>query len=68
MRVLVREIDEGHASTPQAGLHLYALIEPVLARGEEVILDFEGVKHCSTAFFTASVAILIEADEGEAAL
>jgi hypothetical protein len=62
MRVKVREIDNGHASTPQAGLRLYALIEPVLARGEPVILDFEGVKHCSTAFFSASVGILIEAD------
>lgn len=65
MRVKVSEIDNGHASTPQAGLRLQALIEPVLARGEPVVLDFEGVKHCSTAFFNASIANLIEADKDD---
>ena len=62
MRVKVSEIDGGHASTPQAGLRLHALIEPALARGEPVVLDFEGVKYCSVPFFSASVGILVEAD------
>src|SRR3954454_13171626 len=62
MRVKVKEIDGGFASTPQAGEKLYALIAPVLARGEEVTLDFEGVKHCSVPFFNASIGVLIEAD------
>jgi hypothetical protein len=62
VRVKVSEIDGGHASTPQAGLRLYALIEPMLARGESVVLDFEGVKHFSTAFFSASIGRLAEAD------
>src|SRR3954465_5504035 len=65
MRVKVSEIDNGHPPPPQAGLRLQALIEPVLARGEPVVLDFEGVKHCSTAFFNARIANLIEADKDD---
>ena len=42
MRVMVREIDNGHASTPQAGLRLYALIEPVLARAVRSESKVEG--------------------------
>ena len=65
MRVKVSDIDGFQASTPQAGERLYALIAPVLARGEEVFLDFEGVKHCSVPFFNASIGVLIEADAEE---
>jgi hypothetical protein len=62
VRIKVSEIDGGHAYTPQAGLRLHALIEPVLARGESVVLDFAGVEHFSSAFFSASVGKLVEAD------
>jgi len=60
---MVKEIDGGHASTGAAGQRLYQLIKPALARGEEVILDFEGVKHCGVHFFGASVGVLIEIDK-----
>src|SRR4051794_13864243 len=63
MRVKVSEIDGIHAYTPQAGIRLRELIEPALAVGEEVTLDFEGVKHYSAAFFCASIGALIEADK-----
>jgi hypothetical protein len=62
MRVKVSDIDGVHASTAQAGQRLYALIEPVLARGESVELDFEGVKHFSVPFFTSSIFILVRDD------
>src|SRR5262245_20871939 len=62
MRVNVSDIDGVHASTPQAGQRLYALIEPVLARGEPVVLDFAGVQHFSAPFFNSSIGPLVEAD------
>lgn len=62
MRVKVSEIDNFQATTPQAGLKLYTLIEPALAGGEPVELDFDGVRHFSTAFFGSSIGILVEAD------
>jgi hypothetical protein len=65
MRVKVKEIDGGFASTPQAGERLYALIAPVLEKGEEVILDFEGVRDTAVPFFIASIGPLIEADREE---
>ena len=65
MRVKVMEIDGGFASTWEAGERLYALIAPALARGEEVILDFEGVRGFSVPFFAASIEVLIDADKEE---
>src|SRR4051794_3073944 len=62
MRVKVTDVDGIHASTPQAGQRLYALIEPALARGEPVTLDFEGVKHFSRLFFDVAVGTLLERD------
>jgi hypothetical protein len=62
MRVKVSDIDGVHAYTPQAGQRLYAIIEPAIARGEPVVLDFEGVRHYSAAFFVYSIGILVEAD------
>jgi hypothetical protein len=65
MRVKVIEmIDDGCASTSEAGVRLYRLIEPVLARGEEVVVDFDGVKHCAAVFFSASLASFVRHDEG----
>lgn len=65
MRVMVSEIDRGHASTPQAGARLHELIEPALGRGEQVVLDFDGVRHCDAPFLGASVGRLIEEDKEE---
>jgi hypothetical protein len=60
---MVRELNNGHASTGETGWRLYQLIEPVLARGEEVVLDFAGVKHVAAPFLSSSVGVLIEADK-----
>jgi hypothetical protein len=62
MHVKVSNIEGSSAYTAQAGQQLRALIEPVLARGEPVELDFEGVKHFSAAFFASSIGALVEAD------
>ena len=62
MHVKVSDIDGAHASTPQAGQRLLALIQPPLTRGEQVELDFEGVRHFSVPFFSASIFVLIKAD------
>jgi hypothetical protein len=64
MRVQVSEIDGSYASTPEAGQRLLALIEPVLARGEPVELDFEGVRYFSVPFFCASIFVLVKGDTG----
>jgi hypothetical protein len=62
MRVKVSEIDNGFASTWEAGERLHAMIAPALARGEEVVLDFEGVRGYSVPFFATSIEPFIEAD------
>ena len=41
---------------------MHSLIAPVLEKGEEVILDFEGVRGYSVPFLMASIEPLIEAD------
>jgi len=63
MRVKISELEDFQGTTPQAARQLYHLIAPVLARGEPVVLDFEGVRSCSTSFFTSSVGLLIEEDK-----
>jgi hypothetical protein len=65
MYVRVREIDNGAAATGQAGEKLLELIEPAIARGEVVELDFEGVWIYAALFFYCSVGRLIEADTTE---
>jgi hypothetical protein len=63
MRVRILDVDPNQvAATPQSGEKLRALIEPALARGEEVELDFEGVRFYSPLFFFSSVGLLIERD------
>src|ERR1700676_1393738 len=63
MRVKVRDdVDGIHASTLQAGVKLHDLIEPALARGEEVVLDFEGVKYFAPMFFNCAIGTFIERD------
>src|SRR6476469_1710656 len=62
MRVKVNDIDGATFAAPKAAEQLRELIEPVLARGEEVILDFAGIKHFTTAFFGDVLHTLIVAD------
>jgi hypothetical protein len=62
MHVPVSDSVGAYVSTAQAGWKLLELIGPALARGEEVVLDFEGVRSCGALFFSASVGVLIEQD------
>jgi hypothetical protein len=62
MRVKVNDIAGIHASTPEAGERLLALLQPLLARGEPVELDFAGVLHFSVPFFVASIFVLVKED------
>src|SRR4051794_40854913 len=65
MRVKVSEIDNGHATTEQAAKRLFAIIEPAIARGEPVVLDFEGVRHYTGVFFGYSLGPLADADRDD---
>jgi hypothetical protein len=56
------EIDGVHASTVQAGQKLYEFIEPAVARGEEVVLDFEGAEHFAPSFFNYTIGRFVERD------
>src|SRR6476660_6968636 len=62
MRVKVNDIDGATFAAPKAAERLRELIEPVLARGEEVVLDFEGIKRFSPGFFSDFLHHLIVAD------
>ena len=62
MRVKVSEIDAVYPLPWEAGDHLRALVAPALSRGEEIILDFEGVTNFSAVFFTSSVFLLVKDD------
>ncbi len=53
MRIVVREVVNEWGKTSQEGQKLHDLISPVLARGEEVELDFEGSRVCTPLLSTA---------------
>jgi hypothetical protein len=46
------------ALLPEYGRLVFDVAKPMLANGEPVELDFEGVRHASTTFFHASVGEL----------
>jgi hypothetical protein len=59
MRVSIRE-EFGRACVDyDLGEQLYAMIHPVLSKGEEVELDFIGVEVFASPFFNASLARLV---------
>lgn len=59
-RVKVTDIEGEKGYTGEA---LRAFLEPILARGESVVLDFQGTDHsCSGVFFWVGLGRLIEAD------
>src|SRR5258708_1743839 len=62
MRVKVRDVTGEYADSYEGGLRLADVIAPVLARGEEVVLDFEGVKDCFGAYFDCAIGRLIVQD------
>jgi hypothetical protein len=60
MRVVVRDIVNCHRKFSEAGMAIHDLISPVLARGEEVELDFEGVRFIHVPFLSAAVGQLLK--------
>jgi hypothetical protein len=62
MRVKVNDVDGATFAAPKAAERLRELIEPALARGEEVVFDFEGIRHFSAGFFSDVLHRLIVAD------
>ena len=62
MRVKVNDIEGATFAGMEAGQRLREMIAPALARGEEVVLDFEGIQYYSPAFFADVFHDLIRAD------
>lgn len=58
MQVAVHEYVGENAITRDAGRPLYELIRPALLNGEQVCLDFEGVKVYASPFLNAAIGQL----------
>jgi hypothetical protein len=65
MRVRVRDAVGERASTARAGWRLVEVLEPILAGGEPVVLDFADLRTVAAVFFCHSIAILVEKDKEE---
>jgi hypothetical protein len=62
MRVKVNDIEGATYGATVAAERLRDMIAPALARGEEVVLDFEGVQYPTSSFFGDAFEELIRAD------
>lgn len=62
MRVKVFDLCGIQAACFEHGQQLHDLIEPAIARGEEVVLDFEGVRWFNSGFFAMALGPLIVKD------
>jgi hypothetical protein len=60
MRLVVREIVNDRGKISQEGQKLHDLISPVLARGEEVELDFEGSRAVCTPLLRTAIGQLLK--------
>jgi len=60
MQIEVRERSGENAITRELGLEIYSSIQPVLARGEPVCLDFAGVKVFASPFLNAAIGQLLK--------
>jgi hypothetical protein len=60
VRIVVREVINDLGNIFEEGQKLHDLISPILARGEEVELDFEGTRYISTPFLTTSIGQLLK--------
>jgi len=60
MRVMVREIVKGLGIIPEEWQHLHDTISPILARGEEVELDFEGSDAVCTPLLRTALGPLLK--------
>jgi hypothetical protein len=59
MRVKISEFTGPNAMTLEQGDKVFEVIEPVIAKGEPVELDFEGVTHVMPPFLNAAIGRLI---------
>jgi hypothetical protein len=60
MRIVVREVIKQPGDPFEEGQKVYELISPVLARGEEMEVDFEGVQFMSALFLSAAIGQLLK--------
>jgi hypothetical protein len=60
MRVVVREVISDRGSSFDEGQKLHDLISPVMARGEEVEVDFEGVRNIDVALLRTAIGQLLK--------
>jgi hypothetical protein len=59
MRVMVRDVIGEYAMTADEGQKVYDIIAPLLAKGERVELDFEGVRRCAAPFCSFGIGRLV---------
>jgi hypothetical protein len=60
MRIVVREVINEPGDPFEEGQKVHDLISPVLVRGEEVEVDFEGVRFMSALFLNAAIGQLLK--------
>jgi hypothetical protein len=60
MRLIVREIVNDRGKVSEEGQKLHDLISPILARGEEVELDFEGSRAVCTPLLRTAIGQLLK--------
>jgi hypothetical protein len=60
MRVVVREVVDERGKISEQGQKLHDLISPVLARGEEVEVDFEGSRAVCTPLLNTAIGQLLK--------
>ena len=60
MRVVVREIVNGREKNSVEAQKLHDLISPILSRGEEVELDFAGVRYIFVPFLNIAFGQLLK--------
>jgi hypothetical protein len=60
MRLVVREIINDRGKVSQEGQKLHDLISPILARGEEVELDFEGTRFVDVPLLRTAIGQLLK--------
>jgi hypothetical protein len=60
MRVVVREVIEDRGNIFEDGQKLHDLISPMLSRGEEVDLDFEGTRFIRVPLLRTAIGQLLK--------
>jgi hypothetical protein len=60
MRLIVREAVNDLGNVFEEGQKLHDLISPILARGEEVELDFEGTRYIDVPFLRTAIGELLK--------